>query len=344
MLRTISYVSILFLASCASTKNKEFRKISSISRDLNGTYLGVAQYPAGRRGPNKPAIRIYLQEVEGETEKYHAVLLEYVDLLKMAPKYIASNKLPIIANRTGYLKNITSNISTYEVVPGTKEGTYHMWPLRVVEDRIEAPREGAPRVLTLAGDENLNHPLEGATISSVREGEPREIFFPKMDDNKTNGIQYGTAKLAYGKAKLESTWRKNFLSGTYLSQYYKVNDVVLSLAESEGRQLAEFKLNEKMAGLSVEKRRSMFTSPLSAFLKGGFTVSEPRDGMFLFQSGTADEKTKEIVHGRIGLFIDIFDASKSLNQDVVELALINPANPEDFLMYYEHPENGEGTR
>ncbi len=344
MIRISFYLSLFFLFSCASTTKNESRKISSITRDLNGTYLGVAQYKPGRRGPNKPAIRIYLQAVEGEAEKYHAVLLEYVDLLKMAPSYIASNKLPFIANRTGYLKHITSNISTYEVVPGERDGSYNMWPLSVVEDRIEAKREGPPRVLTLSSDDNLKHPLEGATISSVRETEPQEIFFPKKDDNKSNGIQYGTAKLAYEKAKLESTWRKNFLAGPYLSQYYKVDDVVLALSIADGKNHAEFKLNDKMSHLSAEKRNRMFTNPLSAFLQGHFTATEPRDGMFLFQSGTGDERSKEIVQGRIALFIDIFDATKSLNQDVVELALINPENPDDFLMYYEHPENGEGSR
>ncbi len=344
MIRIPFYLSLFFIVSCASTTKNDSRKIASISRDLNGTYLGVAQYKPGRRGPNKPAIRIYLQAVEGEPEKYHGILLEYVDLLKMAPSYIASNKLPFIANRTGYLKHITSNISAYEVVPGEVAGSYNMWPLSVVEDRIEAKRVGTPRVLTLSTDDNLKHPLEGATISSVREDGPEEIFFPKKDDNKSNGIQYGTAKLAYEKAKLESTWRKNYLPGPYLSQYHKVDDVVLDLSQVEGKDHAEFKLNPNMSHLSTDKRSKMFTNPLSAFLQGHFTATEPRDGMFLFQSGTGDEKTKEIVQGRIGLFIDIFDASKSLNQDVVELALINPENPDDFLMYYEHPENGEGSR
>ena len=45
------------------------------------------------------------------------------------------------------------------------------------------------------------------------------------------------------------------------------------------------------------------------------------------------------VTNRIGLFIDIFDATISRNEDVVELALVNPNNSRDFLMYYEHPDN-----
>ena len=74
----------------------------------------------------------------------------------------------------------------------------------------------------------------------------------------------------------------------------------------------------------------MFTNPKSAFLKGVFSVSEPHDGMFLFSPIKTNKKTINIVKGRIGLFIDIFDATKSLKMDVVELALINPDDPEDF--------------
>jgi hypothetical protein len=82
--------------------------------------------------------------------------------------------------------------------------------------------------------------------------------------------------------------------------------------------------------------------PDSAFLKGEFTISEPRDGMFLYHSVNADNKTNDVVKNKIGLFIDVFDATKSLGQDVVELALIDSEKPADSLMYYEDPENGEG--
>ena len=59
------------------------------------------------------------------------------------------------------------------------------------------------------------------------------------------------------------------------------------------------------------------------------------------QATDSDDKTKEEVEGRICLFIDVFDASAALNQKVVEIAFINPKDPEDFLMYYEHPDNAD---
>lgn len=341
MKKIVMCASLLVMVSCSSPSNNT-RHVSSVGHNLNGTYLGVAEHKAPHEGPDKAATRIYLQEIEGEAGKYHAVLLEYVDLLKMAPSYIASNKLPFIAKRTGYLKNITTTISTYEVVPGAKQGTFEMWPLAIKEDRIEANHSVKPRILTLSVEVDPKNPLAGATISSVRADEPTNIFFPKKDDNKKNGIQYATAKLAYEKVKLESTWRKSFLRGPYLSQYYRKDDLVLKLSGNDNNHVADFVLNEKMSKLSTKKRSKMFTNEKSAFLKGEFSVTEPLDGMFVFRPVVDGTDTANIVKGRIGLFIDIFDATKSLNQDVVELALIDPEKPEDFLMYYEHPENGEG--
>lgn len=332
---------MILLTSCASTK--DYRTVASTEKDISGTYVGVANYKIGRDGPNKAAIRIYLQEIEGEKGQYHAILLEYVNLLKMAPSYVSSNKTPAISKKVGFLKNITRNISAYKVIPTAKEGTFEMWPLVVAGDRIEAKQTGKPRILTLSSGENLPDALAGATISSVRADEPQEIFFPKDDDEKINGVQYGIAKLTYSKAKLESTWRKNFLPGPYLATYGNLIDVVLELSGTDNNQLAQFKINENFTKLSEKKRKKMFTNEKSAFLKGDFSVSEPLDGMFLFNSVNADAKTESIVKGKIGLFIDIFDATKSLNQDVVELALIDSEKPEDFLMYYEHPNNGEGA-
>jgi hypothetical protein len=333
-------LALVLAASCATTENAQ-RKISSLDKDLTGTYLGVADY-GPRRGLNKKAMRIYFHPIEGRQGHYDVVLLEYVDLLKMAPSYIASNKLPFIARRTGFLKNITSNISTYEASPGEAENTYELRPLTIQGDQIVVNADAPARILKLSTKEGLKNPLEGATISKARADEPKEIFFPAKDDGKKNGIQYGTAKLAYEKAKLESTWRKNYLRGPYLSQYYRRDDIVLNLTSEGGVHGANFVLNPKYAKLSEKKRAQMFTHPDSAFLQGEFTASEPRDGMFLSHSVNADEKTANIIKGRIGLFIDIFDATKSLGQDVVELVYINPENPTDFLMYYEDPENGEG--
>jgi hypothetical protein len=322
--------------------NSNSRKLASIDKDLTGTYLGVADYKSGHKGYNKKAIRIYFHPIANEPGKYDVVLLEYVDLLKMAPSYIASNKLPFIAKKTGYLKNITSNIVAYEANPGEKENTMELWPLVVQGDQIVAKKDGQPRILTLSSAEGLETPLAGATISPANKSGPKEIFFPTKDDHKRNGLQYATAKAAYKVAKLESTWRKKYLKGPYLSQYYRRDDVVLKCGGEKDEALAEFVLNEKYARTNPKKRAAMFTHPDSAFLKGEFSVTEPRDGMFLYHSLNADEKTNEIVKNKIGLFIDVFDATVSLGQDVVELALIDSERPADFLMYYEDPENGEG--
>lgn len=339
MKKIILYISLLSMVACSSVNQNE-RKISSVGNDLTGTYLAVSDY--GRvKGLNKAATRIYFHPIKGETGKYNVVLLEYVNLLKMAPSYIASNKLPFIAKKTGFLKNITSKIFAYEATPGAKEGTYELRPLAVVEDRIEVKQGATPRILTLAADAKAASPLEGATISSSRADDPKEIFFPKAGDNeKRTGFQYGMAKVAYEKVKLESTWREEFLKGPYLSQYYNREDIVLKLRKDNS---AEFVINPKYAKMPAAKRKAMFTSEKSAFLQGEFAVTEPREGMFLFNTVNADDKTKKIVNGRIALFIDIFDATKSLNQDVVELTLIDSEDPTDFLMYYEDPDNGEGT-
>ncbi|MBO9667791.1 MAG: hypothetical protein J7501_13390, partial [Bdellovibrio sp.] len=45
--------------------------------------------------------------------------------------------------------------------------------------------------------------------------------------------------------------------------------------------------------------------------------------------------------GRIGLFLDVFDGSspEAGRHLVTELAYTNPYDPEDFMMYYEHPQH-----
>lgn len=332
---------ILFATSCAT--NAPERKLASTNKDLTGTYLAVSDYKFGHKGPNKAASRIYFHPIENEQGSYHVVLLEYVNLLGMAPDYIISNKAPKLAKKKGFLNSITKKFIALKATPTDKEGVFEMWPLVVRDGQIVEKKEGKPRILTLSQDENLESPLAGATISPSLESDPQEIFFPTKDDDKINGLQYGIAKLTYNKAKLESTWRKNFLPGPYLSQYANVDDVVLNLAKSETENRADFVLNEAFAKTAKKKREKIFTNKKSAFLKGEFSVSEPLDGMFVFNPTNAETDSSEIVKNRIGLFVDIFDATKSLNQDVVELILVDSEKPEDFLMYYEHPHNGEGN-
>ncbi len=338
------FASLLLAVSCANT-NQPARKIASIGPDLTGTILGVSDYGKGHNGYNKKAMRIYFHPKENDAGSYNVVILEYVDLLAMAPSYIISNKIPFIAKKVGFLNHITTTIAAYEANPGAKEGTLELWPLVVQGNQIVPKKDVKPRIFTLAENFDPKNPIAGATISPSNESEPQEIFFPSKDIKKKAGIQYGTAKLAYEKAKLESTWRKSYLRGPYLSQYHRKDDVVLNLGKANDVDTASFVINEAYtARMSEKKRIKMFTHPESAFLKGDFTVSEPRDGMFLFHSVNADDSSNGIVKNKIGLFLDVFDATVSLNQDVVELALVDSEKPSDFLMYYEHPDNGEGTK
>jgi hypothetical protein len=341
-MKNFIFSALLFLlASCSSFNNS--RNLSSTGGALDGTYLGAAKYKFGRKGPNRPAVRIYLHEIEGEKGSYNAVLLEYVNLLKMAPKYIASNKLPLVSNKIGYLNQITRKISIYKVTPTEDAMTFEMNPLRVKGDNIQADQVDNPRLLILSKGDNLEHPLEGARITQSNNSQPGEIYFPSEEDKRDHGVQYALAKFTYEKVKLDSTWRKTFLPGPYLSQYARKDDVVLELSQSGNIGMGEFKLNPAYADMSARKRRKMFTNPKSAFINGRYQAIEPIDGMFLFVKENRNERADRNVVGRVGLFIDIFDATKSLNQDVVELVLIDPNNPEDFHMYYEHPENGEGN-
>lgn len=96
------------------------------------------------------------------------------------------------------------------------------------------------RTLTLAQDIDPANPIAGATISRSRPDEPDMIVFPKVGDD--TGLQFKTAKTAYKVAILESTWRKNFLKGPYLSQYYKKSDIVLHMTNQEGENVAAFGL------------------------------------------------------------------------------------------------------
>jgi hypothetical protein len=341
LVKNLLFSALVFiLASCSSFNNS--RNLSSTGGALDGTYLGAGKYKFGRKGPNRPAVRLYLHEIEGEKGSYHAVLLEYVNLLKMAPKYVASNKLPKLSNKIGYLNQITRKIAIYKVVPTQDPLTFEMQSLKVSGDDIVVEVSDKPRLLILSESQDQEHPLVGAKITQSTSSQAKEIYFPGDKDKQDHGVQYSLAKFTYEKVKLDSTWRKSYLPGPYLSQYGRKTDVVLELNQSGNVGMADFKINPAMANMPAEKRRKMFTNPKSAFINGQYQAIEPRDGMFLFVKENRSERSDRNVKGRVGLFIDIFDASKSLNQDVVELVLIDPENPEDFHMYYEHPDNGDG--
>lgn len=339
MNKVILLTLIMLLGSCSSFTG--FRGLSSKNNDISGTYLGVTKYKMPHIGPNRAATRIYLNEIEGEPGSYYAVLLEYVNLLKMSPRYIAANKLPIASKVVGYLKDITSKVAAFKVVPAAEEGTYEMQSLKVVGGKIQAVVSEKYPLLVLSKDENIKFALEGAKIIPAKKGKLKHIYFP-ADDKKDNGVQHSLAKFVYEKVGLDSTWRKSFLPGPYLASYGSKKDVVLDLVKSDDSLVANFKLNPKKKKTAKWYRQKQFTNKKSAYLNGEFSVEEPVDGMFTFIATKSEKKTTSEVSNRIGLFIDIFDATKALNQDVVELVMINTEDPKDFLMYYEHPDNGEG--
>lgn len=339
----IFLLSLSFLAFVSCSSINEWRRPASFGHDLTGSYLGVADYKLGRKGPNNAATRLYLNEIEGEKGSYYALIHEYVNLLNMFPEYVAANKAPAINKVIGYLKDITSKLEVYKMVPSAVDGEYHFYPVKVDGDKIVTLSSENPRHLKLKKGQDLEHPLVGAILTSNgKKGQPKEIFFPQDNDKKYNGIQYTIASFVYKKIGLDSTWRKEFLPGPYLSAYGRLDDVVLDLKQVGNQKISTFQLNPEMAKKSRKSRARMFTNKKSAFLEGTYETIEPAEGMFLVRPLKADDKTNKVLSTRIGLFVDIFDATKALNQDVVELIFVDPANPEDFLMYYEHPENGEG--
>lgn len=353
--KTILSVLILVLASCSSSKKTNDQNASQITdssrklasrSSLQGTYLGLAEYEKSER---KPAVRIYLNEIPGEAGSYHAVLLEYVNLLGILPKYVASNKLEKVSKVIGFLNNIVKTVTVYKVVPARKAYHYDMFELRADTRSITAVSTDNPRQLILSKAINLAHPLEGAAITQNKTNQPKRLSFPVEKSKKDNGGEYGVAKFVYSTIGLDSTWRKEFLPGPYLSAYGNRDDVVLGLKRKGNNYKAYFEVDDKFRYENlnegqIKKRRKVFTNPKSAFLEGGFVVREPIDGMFTLSPMHSNESAETIqeMSGKIALFVDIFDATKKLNQDVVEVIFINPADPADFHMHYEDPENGEG--
>ena len=325
-------VLALSVAACSSTP----RVPANTGLDLTGHFLGEDRDNLIFR----PAVRLYLHPLADEPGAYSAVLLEYDDLTQMAPQFIANNKIPAANVLTGYLKKIAKKITAYKVVPTDKAGVYQMWSLLASGTGVQVNQALSPRQLILADGARADDPLEGARITPGG-NDPSNVYFPGRGLIKVTGIQYKLANLVYQLAKLNSTWRKTFLPGPWLSAYARKDDVVLKLFNSGDQQKAHFVLNPAAARLSKREREREFTNGKSAFIEGAYTISEPVDGMFTFAPAASGQPGEEHINGRIGLFIDIFDATAQGN-DVVELALIDPSNPNDFLMYYEDPANGEG--
>jgi hypothetical protein len=335
MRKLLLFFLTLAFYSCSHSDTQ--RNPSSAGSMLSGDHLGIARYNFTRKGPNNPAIRLYLSDIEGEPGSYNAVLIEYINALHAGFNFAVSKVKPT-------LKHITRKIETFKVVPNpSHEGVFDMYELHTQGQDLVAKMEGTPRQLILTENFDANAPLKGAKITSNgKNGQPIQIYFPADHNEKDLGLQYRAVREIYIRGKLKSTWRKAYLPGPYLSTYAKKDDVVLKMSIEGQNNLASFVLNPKYSSLRKSSRVKMFTNPKSAYLKGDFEVSEPRDGMFLFKSTASEEQTKAIVEPRIGLFIDVFDATESRNEDVVEFVLINTEDPEDILMYFEDPDNGEG--
>jgi hypothetical protein len=357
-------LSILFLTSC-STSQKVNRGFASVDDNpgLAGTILGYAKHQVevtkwkrkGKRrvsyktmGNNYKATRIYFRKSKEQDGSYNVLLLEYVNLLKMAPKYILSSKAPSWINRkVGYLNQILDRAVMYKAIPTDDKRVFELQKLRVVNGKLTADNSSTPSYVKLAKNATEQNPIEGATITASADGEKSEIFFPANDDFGNHGIQYNMAKWVYSIIDgFKSTWRTTYLPGDYLGAYEDKLDVILKLSQSKSGDEAKFFQNEKRSHYKKKFRENQLTNSKSAYITGDYSVSEPDDGIFVFNAGASSAHTgKEHVDQKIGLFVDIFDASETkLNQDVVELIILNTDKPSDFLMYYEHPENGEGSK
>lgn len=338
------------LGACATHSNSASETASTSARtptsveDLTGHYLGEGLFSKRTGGLDRPAMRFYLERVAGEADSYYGVLVEYDQLMAMAAPYLASQKAPPLNKVVGYLDKIATRISAYKLTPGQARNTYEMYNLEVRNGRI-VPASNFQMVLNLASDSDKQDPLGGAMITGNEDG---QIVFPKKTEAMTKNAfqraidaliitQYDLAKFAYKIGRLSSTWRGNWedLEGSYLSEYGRLEDGVLELSTQNGQKQMQFiKSNRTKA--------KHFTNPKSAAIEGTFIVSEPIPKMYVLTParGTNSASDKEMT-GRIGLFLDVFDASapEAGSHLVTELAFTNPRDPEDFMMYYEHPEH-----
>ncbi|WP_413288061.1 hypothetical protein [Bdellovibrio sp. HCB337] len=353
----MKFVSIIaaaiFLVSCvtshnssqvaAGTAQEQSARTPSATSDLTGTFLGEGLYSNRTTGLRRPAMRIYLDRVQGESNSYHAVLVEYDQLLNMGLPYIAAQKAPALNKVIGYLDKIATRISAYKLIPSQKSGTYQMHNLEVRNGQI-VPVLAPSMHLILDPANKESNPLAGATISGNPEG---PISFPSESDEQMGSLknlvdvlnisQYKLAAVIYKKAHLGSSWRGNWndLEGSYLSEYGRFTDGVLELYSVNGQKRHKFiKTNTTKA--------KYFTNPKSAAIEGEYLTTEPIPKMYILTSAnkvkTASDKE---MTGRIGVFLDVFDASapEAGGHMVTELAHINPQDPEDFMMYYEHPQH-----
>jgi hypothetical protein len=349
-LKKYAFIALaLLLSSCATTRkgdsaaNTEVRTPATAERtsDLSGTYLGEAIFKKSRPGVDRPAMRLYLDKVPGESDSYYGVLLEYYDLLRMAIPFVASQKDNYLNTLVDDLEHIATDIRVFKLVPGSRSGTYDMDVVFVDNGRLAAGK-GARMTLTLDPNNKTANPLAGASINRYGDG---KVVFPIEKASKDKSFlenidvipdsQYEMARLAYSKGKLSSTWRGNWtdLEGSYLSAYGRLKDGVLELSTVNGEKRAKFvKTNRTHA--------RNFTNPISQKLEGEYIVTEPAPKIYILTPANPRKtESEKILTPLLGLFLDVFDASapEAGGKKVTEIAFSNPWDPEDFLMYYQHP-------
>lgn len=374
MSKLIYVLSFVLLLGCSTANKMEKRGVASTDGvGLSGTILGEVRYKSQREvrvggkdttrtvtrhHTKKRATRIYFRETKENDGSYNVVLLEYVELIKMGKKYVISNKGPDWLNKLiGYLDEIVARAVLYKAIPTSDRKIFDLQKLRYENGELVAATSANPSKLILDKDPNDNSPLEGARITQSKDGESGEIYFPYTDKDVRKervknkkaidpGLQYNMAQLVYGAIEgFRSTWRTSFLTGNYLGAYNDKKDIVLKLANEGNLDTANFILNKDRAHFSKRRRERQFTNPKSAHITGKYTVEEVDSGIFIFKlDQSVDSTGSKSVDQKIGLFIDIFDASQTkLKQDVVELLILNTDDSKDFLMYYEDPNNGEGN-
>lgn len=332
--------------TAAASESATGARTPSNAADLTGDYLGEGLFFKRTEGLRRPAMRMYLERVEGESDSYYGVLVEYDQLLKMAAPYLASQKAPALNSIVGYLNSICTQISAFKFVPTGTSGSYEMHNLEVHGGKI-VPAAGFTMTLVLKPN-NTKNALAGAMILGNADG---NILFPDGTEREptvwgrfvdaVTYTQYELAKFTYKMGHLKSTWRGNYndLEGSYLSEYGRVKDGVLELSSTGQTKQARFtKTNRTKA--------KYFTNPKSAYIEGDYVVSEPIPKMYvLVPTQRTNAANNQEMTGRIGLFLDVFDGSapEAGSHLVTELAFTNPQDPEDFMMYYEHADHAKNV-
>lgn len=330
----------LGLGACVSTKGSRY----PAAVDLSGTYLGEGLYLA-RRGTDKltkPAVRLYLnKDLDSNDGSYLGVLLEYDSVNEMAIPFLTAQNAPKFKEIAGHLTKIATKISAYRVVP-RQDNNFDLRPIKVQGSELVS--EASSLILKLGKASGDEHALVGARIVGDPEG---DIHFPTKTKQQRGLFekvitlggaiplsQYELAEFTYRKGKLNSTWRLDYenLEGSYLSAYARNYDGVMELFSEGDAKKAEF--------FASTTKASDYTNSKSAGLKGVVDIIEPVDGILVIKTPKTTAAHR-VLEGRLGLFLDIFDASseEAGGHKVVEIAFLNPDDPTDFLMYYQHPEH-----